>query len=183
MTETEEASAMKAAWVVLLLVVLAVPGFAQAPDDKLIVPGQRIGKWTLAMTVDDLVRMNGPRNPGRVLGTTSPIQRARGSGPTDWTEDVWFHSWENHSFFAGALGESGQQVVFIASVAHDSRTAQGIIMGTLRQGIEAAYGKPTAATQWRVIYDDIGLAVRLIGDSSSVFLVFRPGTAKQVWTF
>ena len=35
---------MKAAWVVLLLVVAAAPGFAQALDDKLVVPGRRMGK-------------------------------------------------------------------------------------------------------------------------------------------
>ncbi len=56
------------ACVLFLLVVLAAPGFAQAPDDKLIVSGQRIGKWTLEMTIDDLLRINGPRNGGGTPG-------------------------------------------------------------------------------------------------------------------
>ena len=44
----------------LLILLIVVPrALSQVPDDRLIVPGQRIGKWTLEMSVDDLVRMNG----------------------------------------------------------------------------------------------------------------------------
>jgi hypothetical protein len=51
----------------LLLLLLAPPATSQVPDDKLIVSGQRIGKWALEMTVDDLVRMN-----GTAVGVTPP---------------------------------------------------------------------------------------------------------------
>ncbi len=66
-----EVNAMKVVAIlgVLVLLLLAPPAVSQAPDDKLIVPGQRIGKWTLDMTVEDLDRMNGQGSPGR---TTEP---------------------------------------------------------------------------------------------------------------
>lgn len=44
---------------IIALLLLASPAVSQVPDDKLIVAGQRIGKWTLEMTVDDLFRING----------------------------------------------------------------------------------------------------------------------------
>ena len=51
---------MRTAILLLLTVLLLAPrAVAQAPDDKLIVPGVRIGKWTLKMTIPDLERMNG----------------------------------------------------------------------------------------------------------------------------
>ena len=46
----------------LFLLLLVQPPLTQVPDDKLIVPGQRIGKWTLDMSIDDLLKMNGARN-------------------------------------------------------------------------------------------------------------------------
>src|SRR3990170_4152679 len=49
---------------VLILLLLAPPAVSQIPDDKLIVPGVRIGKWTLKMTINDLLRMNGQRVGG-----------------------------------------------------------------------------------------------------------------------
>jgi hypothetical protein len=174
---------MKAAWVLLLLVALAVPGFAQAPDDNLVVPGQRIGKWTLQMTIADLVRMNGPQNGSGITGMGKPIMRVRETGAVDSLEDVWAHNWDKHFFFAGTLGETSQQVVFLATFAEESRTARDISLGASRQGVEAVYGKPTATTRLRVIYDDIGLAVRIMGDRATVLMVFRPGSAKQIWMY
>ena len=44
----------------LLLVVLAAPALSQAPDDKLIVPDERIGRFTLTMTVAEVLGMLGP---------------------------------------------------------------------------------------------------------------------------
>jgi hypothetical protein len=96
---------MKAAWVVLLLVALAVPGFAQAPDDKLIVPGQRIGKWTLEMTIDDLLRMNGPRNAG---GGRQALGHPSGA---DVLDDTWAHRWDSLGLVAMTIGRDSQSVV------------------------------------------------------------------------
>lgn len=56
----KEANIVKRVSLLILLLLLATPPVAsQVPDDKLIVPGQRVGKWTLEMTIGDFVRMNG----------------------------------------------------------------------------------------------------------------------------
>ncbi len=47
-----------AALAVLILLLLAPSVVSQVPDDKPIVPGVRIGKWTLEMTIDTLLQMN-----------------------------------------------------------------------------------------------------------------------------
>jgi hypothetical protein len=184
MTETEEASAMKAAWVVLLLVVLAVPGFAQAPDDKLIVPGQRIGKWTLAMTIDDLLRMNGPRN-GRSMGLPA-LSHAVG---TEVAADLWAHRWLDRGLVALTIGEKSQVVVELMMVLSEYKTDKGIGVGSSKEAMQSAYGSPTAAvvprSGWRTaLYDKIGFTVALgPSNTASYVTVFRPGTAKQLYKF
>ena len=47
----------------LLVLTTAAAGAPPGPDDRLIVPGQRIGKWTLQMTYADLLRLNGSEKP------------------------------------------------------------------------------------------------------------------------
>jgi hypothetical protein len=178
---------MKAAGVLFLLFALAAPGFAQAPDDKLIVPGQRIGKWTLAMTVDDLVRMNGPRN-GRPQFPA--IGQVRGGPGTD----LWAHRWDNLDLVAVTLGRESQRVLELAMLSGKPgyKTDNGIGVGSSRQAVQSAYGPPTAATvsknpfgveMWTGCYDRIGLAVRAQGDVAQYVSVFRPGTAKQLYKF
>jgi len=34
----------------VIVLLLALPAWSQVPDDRLIVPGDRIGKWTLDVT-------------------------------------------------------------------------------------------------------------------------------------
>lgn len=56
----KEAGTVKLSLLLTLVLLFATsPVVPQIPDDTLVVPGQRIGKWTLRMTVDDLTRMNG----------------------------------------------------------------------------------------------------------------------------
>lgn len=55
-----------------------------------------------------------------------------------------------------------------------------------RHAVEAAYGRPTAITaplpDWRyLIYDELGLAVRLFRGQADWILVFRSGSAKERW--
>jgi len=51
---------MKLVWSLLMMLLLtASPASSQVPDDAPIMPGLRIGRWTLEMTIDDLVRVNG----------------------------------------------------------------------------------------------------------------------------
>jgi len=87
-----EVMAMKAMTVVVLfLLLLAPPAVSQVPDDKLIVPGQRIGKWTLEMTIDTVLQMNGPRNiPRGIPGT--PLDRMRAYF-ADSNDEIWWHWW------------------------------------------------------------------------------------------
>ncbi len=46
--------------VAVLLLAASPMASSQVPDDRLIVPGVRIGRWTLSMTVDQFLRINGP---------------------------------------------------------------------------------------------------------------------------
>lgn len=90
----------------------------------------------------------------------------------------------------GTLGENSQRVMFIATFGEACKTAKGLSLATPPEGVEPLYGKPTANTQfgswsagYRMIYDDSGLAVRIFQGAVQVLLVFRPGTAKQIWDF
>jgi hypothetical protein len=178
---------------VLLLVVLplSVPGYTQAPNDNLIVPGQRIGKWTLDMTIDDLVRMNGAQNANGALNQYVPVTLAQHVNPT-YVGDVYLHAWHNLSFFVSTLGEHSQKVVYLAIFSKDYKTAEGLSLNTPPQNIEALYGRPTVNMQFfapnsgsLMIYDQRGLAVRIFdsgtGNAVQVLIVFRPGTANQIW--
>lgn len=45
---------MRAAGMLLLVILmLASPAISQTHDDKLIIPGVRVGKWTLKMSLND----------------------------------------------------------------------------------------------------------------------------------
>lgn len=173
---------MKKAWVLLLLVVLAVPGFAQAPDDKLIVPGQRIGKWTLEMTINDLVRMNGPRN-----GAGRPAE-ARAPG-ADMPEEAWAHRWDDMNLVAITMGRESQKVIAFRVDGEQYPTDKGIRVGSSRGVVQSAYGQPSTDTVptrgwWTGVHDQIGLAVGV--DAGNVVwgvTVFLPGTAKQCYRF
>ena len=172
----------------LVLVALSVPGYAQAPDDKLIVPGQRIGNWTLDMTIDDLVRTYGAENVNGSLDQKTPVMAA-GRLNSDFVSNVYSHAWHNRQFFVGTVGWNGQRLLFIATFGEGYKTAKGLSFDTPPNAVEALHGKPTANKQFggtngsRMIYDDSGLAVRIYGNAVQVLLVFRPGTAKQIWNF
>lgn len=176
---------MKGVCVLLLLVALAAPGFAQAPDDKLIVPGQRIGKWTLEMTISALVEMNGARNV--LLG--SPVDPMR-AWFADSRDDIWGHWWINIQFSAATRGRDAQRVEYVSTSSSAFKTDKSIVPGATRQAVESAYGQPTAVVpqaasgQQRLVYDDIGLAATIdrSGMVDSLF-VFRPKTARTLWNF
>jgi hypothetical protein len=165
---------------------LSVPGYTQAPTDNLIVPGQRIGKWTLDMTIDDLVGMNGPQNANGAGGQKVPVMLAQHTTP-DYVDNVYIHAWQNLYLTVGTLGENSQKVVYLTISSEDYKTAEGLSGNTPPQGVETLYGKPTAINEFggsngsRMIYDDRGLAVRIFGNAVQSITVFRPGTANQIW--
>ena len=79
---------MRAAILLFLTVLLiSPPAVSLAQNDKLIVPGVRIGKWTLAMTIDNLLRMNGP--------ASTEVLYAGGEESLDFRRDSSLYGWES----------------------------------------------------------------------------------------
>lgn len=164
--------------VIVLLLLLVSPVASQVPDDKLITPGVGVGRWTLQMTLAELIQMNGPANS------------SRGGGLDSNRPEYWTHFWERLGLVATATGgRDAQTVDVLIAFTQDYKTAKGVSVFNKRDAVEAAYGKPTAVTQAtnsevRLIYDEIGLWVRVDGTNTAAYIgVFRPGAAKQLWKF
>ncbi len=179
---------MRTAILLLLTVLLmAPPAVSQPPDDKLVVPGVRIGKWRLQMTIDDLLRMNGPASP--VLHYADSIR----------SRDFWQYSWYSVAFGAQTFDKKKVEVL-VAGAGGDLnsvvpyRTDKGVILlKSVRSDILKGYGKPTVAlkpddTHYVLIYDMIGLGFGVFGEGDEgggvrVIWVFQPGSAKSIWKF
>ena len=186
-----------AAYVLLLLAVLAlsVPGFAQAPDDDLIVPGQRIGKWTLDMSLDELSRINGPGVTGR------PAEQ-------DVRPGFNIRVWPELALIAGLKEGQTQVAWFYVGMIPDlpwtgislAKTDRGISSTSCKDEVTKAYGRPTwqkvakpvGRTQvWRLVYDRLGIAFLFIpimttycpsGDGVLLGMsIFRPEAATSIW--
>jgi hypothetical protein len=69
----------------LTIVIFALPATSAPTEDYLIVPGARIGKWTLQMTIDDLLRVNGPATIERLAAGEEQNLAAR--------RDSWLYGW------------------------------------------------------------------------------------------
>ncbi len=173
--------------VALLLVVTSAvsPTLGTTPtaDDELIVPGVRIGKWTLQMTIDDLLRMNGAVSP--VLFYAEPAR----------SRDFWQYSWYSVAFGAQTFDKKKVEVP-VAGVGGDRnrvvfyRTDKGVtLFQSKRSDILKVYGEPTVVlggTRFILIYDKIGLGFRLFNVEDGgirEMWVFRPGNAKNIWKF
>ena len=173
---------MKWAGLLLLWILLAVsPVESQVPDDNIIVPGQRIGRWRLSMTIADLVQANG-----------APDSVIPGGGARDLVhENLLLHRWTRLAFYAMTSTNDRQKIEFLISVSSDHKTDKAIAANSRRDAVEAAYGPATAVTQWaaapgsdRLIYDAIGLVARFApGGLADSLLVFRSVTAKEFWRF
>lgn len=158
---------------VLLILLTATQATSQIADDKLIVPGFRIGKWTLDMTMAKLVQMNGPAQ-------STPWT----AGGADLKDGIWRHTWGHLSLRAFTQGRTEQRIVALVAMDVTYKTAKSVGPGASKESVEAAYGKPTAvtmpfATEPRWIYDEIGLFVIIESNVG----VFRPGMAKTIWKF
>jgi hypothetical protein len=177
----------------LCLLLLAQPAVSQVSDDKLIVPGVRVGKWALDMTISALVEMNGPENvPPSATRSGTPVDLMSRWYP-DCREDIWEHWWSNLFFSAATRGRESQRVEYIFTRSGDFKTEKNIALGLTREDVEKAYGKPIAVTRAgsgassgdrRAIYDDIGLDV--VTDRNGIVVrlgVFRPKTAHTLWNF
>ncbi len=155
--------------------------------DYLIVPGQRIGKWTLVMTIDDLLKMNGPRQGG--YGSHDPLMQWPAQDYA--SPDFWEHHWDQLDvLYAITQGRDSQKVRMLVIEHPAYRTANGIGPGLMRDAFEAAYGRPTAVTVTKegfstLIFDQAGLGAWLnerFGAIAAV-IVFEPGTARTIWRF
>lgn len=184
---------LRIAFVVLAIVAsvcLSSPLAAQVADDRLVVPGQRIGAARLDMTIDDVINL---------YGTPSSIHRNFTSiwaniRPADW------YVWKPVALVAATRDRVKIEYLWL-DINVDSmrtfKTEQGIGRDTALEVFLRAYGQPTARTtavavqgvtayQW-FIYNTGGLfaVVMVLGEPRSVFTlgVFRPGEARNHWRF
>jgi len=157
--------------------LLASSAASQTPDDNLIVPGQRIGKWTLAMSVEAIVKVLG-EPPFLMEGLSGGVPTQPGVLAYDWRGP-----------FGLGLGTKNDRTVLVlyTSGTLKYKTAKGVKYGAPLGSVESAYGKPTAtllAAQGSLdIYDRLGLAVRYHRGKVEIIAVFLPGTAQRIWKF
>jgi hypothetical protein len=163
----------------LLLVLAASTVPATVARDNLIIPGQRIGPWTLAMTVGQFVNTAG--NP------TDPRHQVE----TDLVGT--FGNYCSAAVCALYRGKDTLAILKVAEINKFSRTDKGVGVGSPQADVLAAYGRPTATTLLgddfagftRLVYDDIGITFRLNAVTETVISIsiFRPGTARDTWRF
>lgn len=173
---------------VLAFLLLARPAASHITDDKRIVPGKRIGKWTLEVIITDLERTRGPASRIRLKKDIAPAADVLLS---DLTMFVWagvpvraatVDQKTIISLFLGAGGYGAATPPGGYGIDwHLYKTDRGIGLESTRDKVVKAYGKPTAETtprrgETRLIYDKIGIAFRFYTDGSMRgLLVFRPG--------
>jgi hypothetical protein len=172
--------AVRFVMVTVLLLLLVAPAASQVPDDQLVVPGVRIGKWTIEMTIANLTQMN-----GRPATTIETLVVADIVPPAPQR-----YYWSLLDFYA--ITRDGQRVEFLLVDSERFKTEKNVGPGSTRASVLSAYGTPTAETvirpgRTRMIYDAIGFTAIVDGDQVSGLTagvnVFRPGTGKSIWTF
>lgn len=179
----------------LLLLVLAPSTSSQAPDDKLVVPGQRIGAATLTMTIDDIIRLHG--DPSSVSERLATIL---------WEDTLpaILYYWKSVALIAATRDRVKVEYLMLDATVplmRTYRTDPGVARDTALEVLLRVYGQPTARTTTttltgmpafqRFIYDTIGFfaEANVFGQPSqfthSVYSmgVFRPGEAKNYWKF
>lgn len=175
---------MKTVGLVILLLLLGVPAVAsQIPDDTLIVPGKRIGRWALTMTIDDLERLRGPASHTLLPAGRNPNM--------DLVRDTVLFRWGNLPI--GAVTFDGQKRIEVLQAGWQTairyKTDRSIGFAATAAEVRRTYGRPTAETsprpgQIRLIYDRIGIFFRFdAGQRLSTISIFRPGGAKSLYKF
>jgi hypothetical protein len=169
------------------LLTALVPVGAQVSDDGLIVPGERIGVWTMTMSIDELLQVNGPK---RAIGPPEDQTEIMLRSLRDSVKDLWAHRWDHLRLRAVTFERDTKRVEGLTVSDRRFKTAQNIGIGATREEVVAAYGMPTAVTeanarQMHVIYDELGITFRVSNDQQKVDLIniFRPGTARERWKF
>ena len=137
---------MKLVWSLLMMLLLtASPASSQVPDDAPIMPGLRIGRWTLEMTIDDLVRVNGQ---GGTVALSHPA----------YVGAFTVVSWPTSPL--AAFTKDRRRIEALSVEAGAFRTYKGIGIGSSRANVIAAYGNSTATAAISpttvLMYDEIG---------------------------
>jgi len=159
------------------------PSTLGASDDQFIVPGVRVGRWTLAMTLDDLLRQHGYPVRQHVMAGLPPAAEA----VFDHVIFRWDRVTVMATTFMGQKRVEFLQTGFLMPGGHRYRTDRQIGFLATRGEIMKTYGRPTAEVipqplETRIIYDDLGVAFSLdmAGRAHTIF-VFRRGTAGRFW--
>lgn len=159
----------------LLLALLSSSVESQTPDPRLVVGGQQIGRWTLEMTVEQLLQTNGPSSHQPSLFA-------------DFVQGPTWYVWETLGLGVATRDRKKIQYLAITSAAY--RTRQGIGPGSSGKAVQSAYGEPTvekdvysgrlkkAATM--LAYERGGFAFFLIDGTVRLALVFRTGMLEQL---
>ena len=170
-----------------LLALTSIAG-AQGENDKRIVPGQRIGPWTIELKIDDLNRINGPK---QAIGTR-PGETEFLPGQQDLVKPLWLHRWDHVGLRVFTVERGDQNVVGLTILNDAYKTAEGIGIGATRAQVIAAYGQPTAVTvpnadHDHLVYDKLGVTFRVWrtrppAEQTVVMVnVFKAGTARERW--
>ncbi|MDQ7843568.1 MAG: hypothetical protein QN141_10580 [Armatimonadota bacterium] len=167
---------------VVAVLWLALPGGAQPPDDRLIVPGERIGRWTLEMTVGEVEQMVRPPNLPR--GQGSAIVDIRPGD--DVQPGVMTVYWSHVLFGMGINDPQTGKAIYLMVVSSNYKTARNVGPGDPLEAVTAAYGAPTRTTSvgtglTRLIFNDIGAAFVVRSGQVIQVFVFRPGTGPAIW--
>lgn len=183
----------------VIIFIATLPALAQVPDDKLIVPGVRIGKWTLEMTIDDLARSNGP-GESRTVEPRAGAMSMFPNAANDVKEVMGIRVWPDLALGAAhRQGRNRIEYLVIGAFGSSSfsmlrgfATSQGVAFGYSQDRVIASLGMPTVRSQAsnvreRAIYDALGIAIVFLSTSgapsATEFVVFRPGTAQTIWRF
>lgn len=150
---------MKAVLVVGSIVLLTVaPVVSQPVDDNLIVPGKRISKWTLEMTVEDLLAGNG--QPTQVY----PDDLKRGYAAWYWKSNGLLMVTSGFGSF-WRRSRYGQKIEALEIDLPDYKTEKGVSTRSWCGIVNRVYGGGSegsrpAPNEGRVIYQDIGIEFR-----------------------
>lgn len=168
---------------VMVLLALAVPAFAQDSNDFRIVAGERIGPFTLNDTQQSFVEK---------LGSNYEPHNTRNPEVVQW-------SWEQRGIDVGFEKVTNRTVAIFLG---DSRTGEhrqyktpeGVGLGNTRGDVTRALGEAPrmwgrtveGTTQVFWAYDTKGLIVIFVArdprpNAVSVIGVFKPGEAEKIW--
>ena len=165
---------------IVLILAFADVSFPQTPDDGVIVPGERIGRWSLRLSFSKLARMTG----------SEPLP----FGPPDFRPGLrefgWFHGPAAGLY---AATRDGRRMEYLEAWLSSSglasfKTARDIGKDSTQEAVVAAYGASSIQMpHWRggvrLIFDGSGLAVGIQEGKATRITVFRPGSAKEIWRF